>query len=75
MYVLRIGVLILLGALLTGCGYNRLQQQDEQVTGAWYIPGHDVDRIRSPASSTGTALVPRLRAVQHPLRDPAAAAP
>ena len=35
MYVLRIGVLVLLGALLTGCGYNRLQQQDEQVTAAW----------------------------------------
>jgi LemA protein len=35
MYVLRIGVLVLLSALLTGCGYNRLQQQDEQVTAAW----------------------------------------
>ena len=35
MHVLRIGVLVLLGALLTGCGYNRLQQQDEQVTAAW----------------------------------------
>src|SRR5687768_18564799 len=35
MYVLRIGVLVLLGALLSGCGYNRLQQQDEQVTAAW----------------------------------------
>jgi LemA protein len=35
MYVLRIGVLVLLGALLTGCGYNRLQQQDEQVNAAW----------------------------------------
>jgi LemA protein len=35
MYVLRIGVLILLGTLLSGCGYNRLQQQDEQVASAW----------------------------------------
>lgn len=35
MHVLRIGVLVLLGMLLTGCGYNRLQQQDEQVTAAW----------------------------------------
>ncbi len=35
MYVLRIGVLVLLGALLSGCGYNRLQQQDEQVAAAW----------------------------------------
>src|SRR5690606_7197389 len=35
MHLLRIGLLALLGALLTGCGYNRLQQQDEQVTAAW----------------------------------------
>src|SRR5215475_12875423 len=35
MHVLRVGLLVLLGALLTGCGYNRLQQQDEQVTAAW----------------------------------------
>src|SRR5687768_3294820 len=35
MYVLRIGVLVLVAALLSGCGYNRLQQQDEQVTAAW----------------------------------------
>jgi LemA protein len=28
-------VIALLGALLTGCGYNTLQQQDEQVTSAW----------------------------------------
>jgi LemA protein len=35
MQVLRFGVLVLLSVLLTGCGYNRLQQQDEQVTGAW----------------------------------------
>lgn len=35
MYVLRIGVLVLFSALLTGCGYNRLQQQDETVTAAW----------------------------------------
>ena len=35
MHVLRIGVLVLFSALLTGCGYNRLQQQDEQVTAAW----------------------------------------
>ncbi|MET0533209.1 MAG: LemA family protein [Steroidobacter sp.] len=35
MYFLRMGVLFLLGALLSGCGYNRLQQQDEQVTAAW----------------------------------------
>jgi len=35
MHVLRVGLLVLLGTLLTGCGYNRLQQQDEQVTAAW----------------------------------------
>jgi LemA protein len=35
MQVLRFGVLVLLSVLLTGCGYNRLQQQDEQVTAAW----------------------------------------
>ena len=35
MYFLRIGVLLLFGTLLSGCGYNRLQQQDEQVTAAW----------------------------------------
>ena len=35
MYVLRFAVLVLFSALLTGCGYNRLQQQDETVTAAW----------------------------------------
>src|SRR5688572_28610328 len=35
MYVLRFAVLVLFSALLTGCGYNRLQQQDETVTSAW----------------------------------------
>ena len=35
MHVLRMGVLVLLATLLTGCGYNRLQQQDEQVAAAW----------------------------------------
>lgn len=35
MYFLRFAVLVLFSALLTGCGYNRLQQQDETVTAAW----------------------------------------
>jgi LemA protein len=35
MHVLRLAVLVLFSALLTGCGYNRLQQQDEGVTAAW----------------------------------------
>ncbi len=35
MHVLRFAVLVLVSALLTGCGYNRLQQQDEAVTAAW----------------------------------------
>jgi LemA protein len=35
MHVLRISGLVLFSVLLTGCGYNRLQQQDEQVTAAW----------------------------------------
>jgi len=35
MHVLRLTVLVLFSALLTGCGYNRLQQQDEGVTAAW----------------------------------------
>ena len=34
MHVLRLTVLVLFSALLTGCGYNRLQQQDEGVTAA-----------------------------------------
>lgn len=35
MHVLRFAVLVLVSVLLTGCGYNRLQQQDEAVTAAW----------------------------------------
>jgi LemA protein len=35
MHVLRIAVLVLFSSLFAGCGYNRLQQQDEQVTSAW----------------------------------------
>lgn len=35
MHVLRLAVLVLFSALLTGCGYNQLQQQDESVTAAW----------------------------------------
>jgi LemA protein len=35
MHALRIAVIVLVSALFAGCGYNRLQQQDEQVTSAW----------------------------------------
>ncbi len=35
MHRLRIALLLLATGLLTGCGYNTLQQQDEQVTSAW----------------------------------------
>jgi LemA protein len=35
MSFLRAAVLLLLTALLAGCGYNTLQKQDEQVTSAW----------------------------------------
>ena len=35
MRAIRIAVLGLLACLLAGCGYNTLQQQDEQVTSAW----------------------------------------
>jgi LemA protein len=31
----RLGVLMMALSLLTGCGYNRLQSQDEQVKSAW----------------------------------------
>jgi LemA protein len=32
---LRLATIVLLAALLGGCGYNKLQQQDEQVKSAW----------------------------------------
>jgi LemA protein len=35
MSFVRAAVLLLLVSLLGGCGYNTLQQQDEQVTSAW----------------------------------------
>ncbi|HEX2492906.1 MAG TPA: LemA family protein [Steroidobacter sp.] len=35
MRALRIGVVILACLLFSGCGYNKLQQQDEQVAAAW----------------------------------------
>jgi LemA protein len=35
MYALRVFALLLCTALLGGCGYNTLQQQDEQVKSAW----------------------------------------
>jgi LemA protein len=35
MHALRIAGLVLIASLFTGCGYNTLQQQDEQVTSAW----------------------------------------
>lgn len=35
MYALRIFALTMCAALLGGCGYNTLQQQDEQVKSAW----------------------------------------
>ncbi len=35
MYALRVFVILLCSALIGGCGYNTLQQQDEQVTSAW----------------------------------------
>ena len=35
MYALRILTIIVASSLFGGCGYNRLQQQDEQVTAAW----------------------------------------
>ncbi len=35
MSFLRAAALLLLTSLLTGCGYNTLQKQDEQVTSAW----------------------------------------
>ena len=35
MYVLRYVVVLMFASLLTGCGYNTLQQQDEQVKSAW----------------------------------------
>jgi LemA protein len=35
MHALRLAALLLLSPILTGCGYNTLQQQDEHVTAAW----------------------------------------
>jgi len=35
MYVFRSVLLLMFASLLAGCGYNTLQQQDEQVTSAW----------------------------------------
>jgi LemA protein len=35
MHALRLAAILLLSSLFAGCGYNRLQQQDEQVTSAW----------------------------------------
>jgi LemA protein len=35
MYVLRYVAVLMFASLLAGCGYNTLQQQDEQVTSAW----------------------------------------
>jgi LemA protein len=35
MYALRIVAIALVSALLSGCGYNTLQSQDEQVKSAW----------------------------------------
>lgn len=35
MQAIRIAVILALASLFTGCGYNTLQQQDEQVKSAW----------------------------------------
>jgi LemA protein len=35
MYALRFVAIVMLASLLGGCGYNTLQQQDEQVKSAW----------------------------------------
>ncbi len=35
MHALRIAVILMLATLFTGCGYNTLQSQDEQVKSAW----------------------------------------
>lgn len=35
MHVLRIAAILLALCFVTGCGYNTLQRQDEQVTAAW----------------------------------------
>jgi LemA protein len=35
MHTLRIAALVLISFVFAGCGYNKLQQQDEQVTSAW----------------------------------------
>lgn len=35
MQAIRIAILLMLASLFTGCGYNTLQQQDEQVKSAW----------------------------------------
>lgn len=35
MYLLRLWVLVMASLMLGGCGYNQLQQQDEQISAAW----------------------------------------
>jgi LemA protein len=35
MRILALGVAVLTGLLLSGCGYNRMQLQDEQIKAAW----------------------------------------
>jgi LemA protein len=35
MHALRIALVVLLSSVFAGCGYNTLQQQDEQVKSAW----------------------------------------
>lgn len=35
MQAIRIAIMLMLASLFTGCGYNTLQQQDEQVKSAW----------------------------------------
>ena len=35
MHALRIAAIVLFSSLFAGCGYNTLQQQDEQVKSAW----------------------------------------
>jgi LemA protein len=35
MHALRLAAILFMGSLLTGCGYNKLQQQDETVKSAW----------------------------------------
>ena len=35
MRAMRVMTMVILGTVLSGCGYNTLQSQDEQVTAAW----------------------------------------